>query len=131
MKLFIVAVLVFTGVNFVIPNEKASACYPAYKCMTTAPADYTLVYQQKDRRPGMLIGGVVVSTVGFGGAAAGVTALVGGTAVAAKELYNSTLSFKTYIKKSDKSGYKFKVKTIYYEKINFQGKQTIAYSYSN
>lgn len=127
--MFLVAVLVFVGVNFVVPGEKASACYPAYKCMNP-PASYTLVYQQKDRRPGIVIGGVVISTVGFGGSIAGVTALVAGAGVSVKELYASNLSFKTYVKKSDKKGYKFKVKTIHYKETNFKGKQKISYSYS-
>lgn len=55
--------------------EPAAACYPAYTCMKVPPKDYSLVYQNSDRRKGLIIGGVVLGGVGFLGTTAGVGSL--------------------------------------------------------
>jgi hypothetical protein len=43
--------------------------------------------------------------------------------------YHSYLSFKQYIKRGDKKGYRFKIKTVLYKDINFKGKTKTVYSY--
>lgn len=111
--------------------EPAAACYPAYTCMKVPPKNYSLVYQNSDRRKGLIIGGVVLGGVGFLGTTAGVGSFAVATYTSWKELYHGSLSFRNYIKKSDLKAYKFKSKTVYYEKINYKGKTTTKYKYHN
>ncbi|WP_027409813.1 hypothetical protein [Anoxybacteroides tepidamans] len=76
-----------------------------------------------------MIGGVVLGATGFIGTPAAVFSFVTGTYSAYKETYKSYLSFRMYIKKSDKKGYRFKVKTVFYKDTNFKGKTKTVYSY--
>jgi hypothetical protein len=99
--------------------KEAAACYPAYQCMSL-PSSYKLVYQNPDRRHGL-----------FGGKRAGVANFAVATYVSWKETYKSSMSFKTYIKKSDKRGYKLKSKTVYYSNTKYRGKTTTKYRYHN
>ena len=111
--------------------EPAAACYPAYKCMSL-PSSYKLVYQNPDRRHGLFAGGIILGGLGFfGGKRAGVANFAVATYVSWKETYKSSLSFKTYIKKSDKRGYKYKSKTVYYTNTKYRGKTTTKYRYHN
>jgi uncharacterized membrane protein YuzA (DUF378 family) len=129
MGYFIVFTLLVTilgGFN----TKEASACYPAYKCMTP-PANYTLIYSNPDRRLGTIIGGVAIGAVGFFGTTAAVAAFAGGTAFTVREAYWGSLSYKVYIKKSDRSGYKYKTKTVYYSGTNYKNYNKTVYRYTN
>ncbi|MBM7584996.1 uncharacterized membrane protein YuzA (DUF378 family) [Bacillus pakistanensis] len=111
-------------------TKEVSACYPAYKCMTP-PATYTLTYSNPDRRLGTILGGVAIGTVGFFGSYAAVASFGGATAYAVKEAYWGSLSYKVYIKKSDRSGYKYKTKTVYYSGTNYKNYKKTVYRYTN
>lgn len=109
-------------------TKKAEACYPAYKCMSksTLPKNYKLYYKNPDRRAGSYAGGIVIAGVGFfGGTPGAVASFLGGAAYSYREMYHGNLSFKTYIKRSPKSNKKFRIKTVYYERTNYKGKQTV------
>ena len=131
MLLSVVLVLSMFGVTTMAKPKEAAACYPAYMCIKTAPKDWLLVYQNPDRRKGLIIGGIVLGGVGFLGNTAGVASFAVGVYSSVKETYKGSMSFKTYIKKSDKKGYKFRSKTVYYSKTKYKGKKTTKYRYHN
>ena len=130
LKVVLAFALVVSMLSVFASNPReASACYPAYKCMKP-PTSYTLVYQSPDRRKGLITGGVVLGGLSFIGTATAVITVVIGTSSAIKEAYYGSLSFKTYVKKSDKKGYRFKVKTVYYKSTKYRDYYKTVYSYS-
>ncbi|SFC09847.1 hypothetical protein SAMN05443252_101873 [Bacillus sp. OV322] len=75
--------------------------------------------------------GVLITGAGFINKPLSFLSAIVGTGYAWKETYKSYLSFKTYMKKSDKRGYQFKVKTVYYKDTKFRGKTLTKYNYEN
>ncbi|NUK29254.1 hypothetical protein HT574_03795 [Parageobacillus sp. VR-IP] len=132
-KTLISFVLIFGLFGGIIGAKETYACYPAYKCMSNSviPKSYKLIYQNKDRRKGIVVSGVTLGGLSFLGTPASVISFVVGTASLYKETYKSYLSYKVYVKKSDKKGYRFKVKTVFYKNINFKGATKTVYSYEN
>ncbi|MBH0164091.1 hypothetical protein IHV12_04145 [Fictibacillus sp. 7GRE50] len=126
----VLALFIAGGAGTLTP-KKAAACYPAATCYNTkVPKSYTLIYKNKDKRLGTIIGGAAIGGVGFiPGGQWGIVSFVAGTLQTVKDTYKGYNSYKVYVKKSDKKGYNKKIKTVFYKDINFKGKTKTRYQY--